>query len=455
MRRLRYLGAMTGLLMAQSAHADAPTLQALIGNPSGFKISAAVRVRYETLDGQPRAGLNVDDEQLAIRSTLLVEYKTGPMRIVAQVDDSRAYLGKAGSAISANDVNVFEPVQAYLAYDFANPFGQGSRATLQAGRFTMNLGSKRFVSSDDYRNSTSSYTGLRADLRAKDGTSATLFYLLPQVHRPDDLASVLDNRFALDKESFDLQLFGGVINRPHTLAGGAAELGYYRLLEQDAPGHVTRDRDLHTFSARLVRDPQAGRIDFELEGAWQLGRTSVSTAANAARQNVDAGMIHAGIGYTFVGAAKARIVLAYDWVSGDRPGGDNTRFDTMFGGRRFEFAPSGIFNDVGRANISSPAVRLEASPGKLLDFFVMYRPMWLASRNDAFSTTGVQDRSGGSGSFAGHLIDARVRYWLVPGVLRGEVNYDWIGKGTFLKSAPNAPRAGNTNYLTTTLTASF
>ncbi|MBK6673362.1 MAG: alginate export family protein [Proteobacteria bacterium] len=55
------------------------------------------------------------------------------------------------------------------------PFGKGSAATVQAGRFTMNLGSRRLVASDDFRNTPQGYTGLRAEMKFEGGRSATLF----------------------------------------------------------------------------------------------------------------------------------------------------------------------------------------------------------------------------------------------------------------------------------------
>jgi hypothetical protein len=36
-------------------------------------------------------------------------------------------------------------------------FGPGSKLGFQAGRFTLNLGSRRLVAADDYRNTTSGY----------------------------------------------------------------------------------------------------------------------------------------------------------------------------------------------------------------------------------------------------------------------------------------------------------
>ena len=432
-----------------------PSLHDLLGAPAALKVTLATRLRYETLDGQPRAGLNADDEQLALRTNLFLEYTLGHVRIGGELQDSRAWLGKAGSAISTADVNTLEPVQAYIGIDLPGALGRGSKLTIEGGRFTFNLGSKRFVSSDDYRNATSAYTGLRAFLKARDGTAATLFYVLPQVRLPDDLPALLANRSALDRETFDLQLMGGVVSRPHVLLGGAAELGFYRLVERDSPGRATRDRHLNTVSARLVREPAVGMADFELEGAWQTGHASTGTAANAAVQPVRAGMVHAALGYSFRGPARARLGLIYDWVSGDRPGGANNRFDTLFGGRRFEFPPAGIFAVIGRANISAPGVRLDLAPGKRFDAMAVYRPMWLASRSDAFSQTGVVDKTGGSGRFSGHNLDLRARYWLVPGRLRGEIDYDWIGKGRFLRDAPNAPATGNTHYAAIALTASL
>lgn len=437
------------------AHAESSSLQAAIGNPANLHVSATIRLRYEALSGQPRAGLNPDDEQLAIRSTLSAEWHRGAITMGAEINDSRAYLGKAGSSISANDVNTFEPVQAYVAAAISKPFGEGSLLTIKGGRFTFNLGSRRFVSSDDYRNATAAYAGLRADLKLAGGTNATVFYTLPVQHRPDDLASILVNRAALDKEDFSLRLWGAVVVRPKSFGPATPELGFYRLQERDTPARATRDRNLVTISARVFRDPKLGQWDYELELAHQFGSISASSLATAAKLDVSANLVHASLGYSLPGKARARLSIAYDYVSGDGPDAAYGRFDTLYGSRRGEFAPAGILSDIGRANIAGPVVRLELAPGKRLDAMVNWRAMWLASRTDSFSTSGVRDQSGVSGDFAGHLIDARVRYWLLPDVLRGELNASWIGKGQFLRQAPNAPATGDTRYFSATLSASF
>lgn len=437
------------------ARAEAPTLQSAIGNPDDFKLSASVRLRYEALDGQPRAGLRAEDEQLALRSTLFAEYDPGVVRIAAELYDSRVWLDRPGSAISANEVNTFELVQAYIAADFEAPFGQGSKASVQLGRMTLNLGSRRLVAADDYRNTTNGYTGLRADLRTQGGTTATAIYVLPQIRLPDDLPSVLDQDTQWDRESFDLQLWGGYVAHPNTLAGATVEIGYFGLHERDWAGHPTRNRDLDTFSARLIRDPKAGLPDFEVEGIYQTGDIRTGIAAGAGTQPVRAWFLHADAGYLFPGKAKLRLSVEYDRASGDAPGGKYGRFDTLFGMRRAELAPAGLYNAIGRANIETIGVRAEIAPGSRWDAFTAYHPLWLAEKTDTFSTTGVRDATGTAGSFAGHQLEARVRYWLVPAFLRAELNVLWLAKGRFLKLAPNAPATGDTRYGAVSLTATF
>ena len=134
------------------------------------------------------------------------------------------------------------------------------------------------------------------------------------------------------------------------------------------PGQpATRNRRLQTVSARVIREPAAGKADFEFEGIYQFGTVRASTAVAAPVLDVSAWFLHADAGYTFPGPLKARLSLEYDHASGDRAGGYYGRFDTLFGMRRAELAPAGLYNAVGRANISTPGIRLEVAPTPRLD----------------------------------------------------------------------------------------
>ncbi len=122
---------------------------------------------------------------------------------------------------------------------------------------------------------------------------------------------------------------------------------------------------------------------------------------------------------------------------------------------RADLGPAGLYNAIGRSNILSPGTRLEVSPGARFDAFISYRAMWLAAGTDSFSTTGVRDATGNSGDFAGHQIDSRVRYWLVPRRLRFEADGVLLAKGRFLRDAPNAGPGKWTRYVSLNMTGFF
>lgn len=421
----------------------------------GLTLSANTRLRYETIEGQPRTGFNESDDLFNIRTIVTGEYRSGPLRLGAELYDSRVYGGDAGTPITTNEVNSVELVQAYVGYEVPYAFGTGTKLELQAGRFTLNLGSRRLVAADDYRNTTNGYTGLRADFSLPDNLSATLIYTLPQVRLPDNRPDLVDNRAKFDRESFDLVLWGGLVTKTLTGKRGAVELSYYHLGERDAPKLATRDRSLKSMGLRIYRDPAAGRADFESETIYQFGSVSASLASTAAKLDVSAWFAHLEAGYVFKHAWSPRIAVELDYASGDGRGVKFSRFDTLFGMRRSELAPAGLYNAVGRANLVATGVRLEATPSKRIDAFAAYRPLWLASRYDSFSTTGVRDASGKSGRFAGHQVEARVRYWAIPKRLRLEWNGLLLAKGRFLNDAPNAPPGGNTVYNSVNATISF
>lgn len=422
--------------------------------PEGFDLHGSMRLRYETVSGQVRPGFNPSDELVDLRTIVTATYKSGPFRAGAEVYDSRAWLANAHTPVSTNEVNALEPVQAWVAVDIAHPFGKGTTLALQGGRFQLNLGSRRLVAGDDYRGTTNGFTGLRADIGIKP-IKATLIYVLPQQRRPDDLTSVLDNKAALDREGFDQVLWGGTASWPGMVGKATGEIGFFHFGERDTPGHPTRDRSLNNVDLRLLRNPARGSLDYEVEGIYQSGQTSTGLTAGAPQVGVSAWFTHASIGYTFASSWQPRLSADFDLATGDRAGGRYTRFDSLFGMRRADLGPVGLYNVVARTNVLTPGLRLEAVPDKRFDVMVDYRLLWLAQATDSFAGSGVIDSTGRSGRFAGQQIDARVRSWLVPQRLRFEADAVWLAKGRFLSTAPNAPASGNSKYLSLSLTASL
>lgn len=135
-----------------------------------------MRLRHESIENQPRAGFDRGDALVNLRTTVAATYRDGPWTLGAELWDSRVWGADPGSPVSTNEVNTFELVQAFVGY--RAKLGR-TQLTLQGGRFTLNIGSRRLVAADDYRNTTNGYTGLRADVAAPDGFSATRICAAP------------------------------------------------------------------------------------------------------------------------------------------------------------------------------------------------------------------------------------------------------------------------------------
>ncbi len=432
-----------------------PTLQELLGNPDGLKIVGSTRVRVESIDGQARTGFEPSSQIISLRTTLLIDYTLGPLRIGGELRDARAYNDGPLSPVTVNEVNALEPVQAYIGANLGDTLGTGTKTSVQAGRMTMTLGSGRLLSGLEYRNTTNGVTGVRTDFVGKTGGAITMFWLMPQIRLPSDKASILDNKVQLDRESTASVLWGAYATSPKLIADSKFDVGYFRFAEHDRPNLQTLDRNLHTIDLRWYRNPAPGRFDWEAETIVQFGHISSSVTPNAPTRNVEALFTHFSVGKTFGGAWAPHLSLVYDYASGSHPDGTYGRFDTLQGNAPLDFAPSGIYSEINRANIRSAGVRLELTPNKRLDGMAEFRTLSVPSVTDAFASTGVRDPGGNARNYAGEQYDLRVRYWIIPKALRAEADFTYLRKGPFFADAPNAPPDGDTRYGACSLIAYF
>jgi len=171
-----------------------------------------------------------------------------------------------------------------------------------------------------------------------------------------------DNRFALDSENVNIALTGGLLAHQAKGSPFLSEISFIHFGERDAPGHPTRDRSLNNLGLRASADPRPGHVDGGVEGIYQWGHVSASTAANAAMLTASATFVRAHLGYSWAGKWKPHVLAEFDRASGDGTSGTYGRFDTLFGFRRGDLAPSGLYNAIGRANILSPGLRIEVTP---------------------------------------------------------------------------------------------
>lgn len=452
------LAGLVGLATAGAAVAaePPPTLYEAVGAPSDWRISGTFRVRDEAIVDQFRpAPAAASDHFLSFRTTLFAEYHPGPVHLGSELFDSRGYNQRVGSSVGTSEVNALELGQAYVALDLGRAGGKAAPGLLTLGRFTMDDGSRRLIARNQFRNTINAFTGARLDWRGRDD-AIRIFWTMPQVRLPDGAAAIRDNKVRGDRESSDLQFFGGAYTRQEVL-GGSLEVYGFGLTERDSPRLATRNRRLLTPGFRLYRAPRAGLADYELEAIYQFGRERGSTrATDLTDLKVSAWFVHAEAGRSFRAPWSPRVALQYDQASGDRgKAGKFGRFDTLFGARRGEYGPTSLWGAVQRANLRSPALRLEVAPDPRWDAFVALRGLWLDSATDSFAATGVRDPTGRSGRFAGEQVEGRLRYWVVPKVARLEGGAAWLGKGRVLTDAPNAPKTGDSRYGYLSLEFSF
>lgn len=267
----RGAGFLVGAALAITGPAAGSPLHDLLGAPDDLLIAGSTRLRLEAIDGQFRPGFATSDTMLSLRTTLAVEYHPGAFFVGSEVMDARAYLQSLRSSAATGEVNALELTQAYVGVELGELLAPGSRARVTAGRFTLDLGGRRLVARNQFRNSTNAFTGVLLDWRGTGANRAVAFWTMPHVRLPRDPAGVRANRVELDRESTDLQLMG--LSGTHDgVWGGTVELYALGLLERDAPGFPTANRRLFTAGLRLFAPPRLGQFDHDIESPISWAR---------------------------------------------------------------------------------------------------------------------------------------------------------------------------------------
>lgn len=430
--------------------------EAALGLPDNVRASGSIRPRYESVANQFFAGRTGDDQIFNVRTMLKAEVDVGPLTFVGELLDSRLINGDDGGG-AAGEIDTLEPIQLYGQWISSDAFAPGAKLDLKAGRFAMDIGSRRLTARANFRSFVQSFDGVEAVWKTADDLIITAFAVHPAGRAPSDTASALDNEVVLNP-TFDNIAFTGLhldAPLPHDLRGEAYA---FRLDERDASDAPARDRYLLTLGARLFREPDTGVFDLDLEYAHQTGTArATNSALDITDLDHEASMIHLEGGYTFDAPWSPRVSLVYDHASGDASPTDldSGRFDSLFGDRSFEFGPTSIWGAISRDNLSSAGIRLEVEPDTDSDMRVMLRQIELDEARDRFGNSGVVDPTGASGSDVGQQIELRYRRWLEKDVLLLSLGGAALFNSDFLKNAPNATGQDDAFYSYTELTWTY
>ena len=434
-------------LCAQDAPAPQPLrLNDLIMGPSSgerwqpwIKFSGRHRTRFESLDKQFRAGNRpVAEDQWFIRTSIRADIDFGELGGTAELMDSRAWGANPNRQASTAFVNTADFVEGNVIYKLDAAPGHTNR--LLAGRYTMSLGSRRFVIRNGFRNTVNTFTGLDYLWKDDEGQQTRIFWTLPVRRRPFDAPSLRDHDFEWDDQDKDLQFYGLFTAR--NLSDRAKLEAYVFGLHEDAPDSANR-RYL-TPGIRLHRPSKKGDWHGEVELTAQ-GGTSRASASSPEDLDHRAWFGRIALGYRWDTQHDWMVQVAYDYASGDDDpnDGENNRFDSLYGAPRFEYCPTGLWGFVQRTNFMTPELRFSVRPTPHTWVMLSARDLRLASATDSWAKSRVRDPSGAAGDDVGQQYELRARFDVLPKNMFLEVGGAYLVGGGFFENAPNAPNGGD------------
>jgi hypothetical protein len=445
---LSLLIALTGAsLAAQAPSAPEPfRLNDWLMGPSAgerwrpwIKFSGRHRTRFESLDKQFRAGNRpVAEDQWFVRTSIRADIDFGEFGGTAEVMDSRAWGDNPNRQASTAFSNPADFVEANLIYNFEADHGHTSR--LLAGRYTMALGSRRFVIRNGFRNTVNTFSGLDYLWKDDKGQQARVFWTMPVRRRPSDANALRGNEFEWDDQDRDLQFFGAFTSR--NVSARAKVEAYVYGLREDAPDST--NRRLMTPGLRFHRPSKKGDWHGEVELTGQVGRSQASKSSTE-DLNHRAWFGRVALGYRWDSQYDWVVQVAYDYASGDDDpnDGENNRFDSLYGAPRFEYCPTGLWGFVQRTNFMTPELRVSVRPTSRTWIMLSARDLRMASATDAWAKTGVRDPSGAAGDEVGQQYELRARYDILPKNMFLEIGGAYLVGGGFFEDAPNAPNGGD------------
>lgn len=163
------------------------SLREILKTPQWLIFGGEHRTRYETLDRRWRAGEHGSDQQLSQRTRLSfgVQDVLDPLRLTVELQGSRVHLTDAGSFVAGGQVNKTDIQQLHADLVSTNFLGMGQPTVLSIGRINMDVGRRRWVARNNFRNTTQAFDGIHWRLGDEKRWHLRAFLTEPVEIRPE------------------------------------------------------------------------------------------------------------------------------------------------------------------------------------------------------------------------------------------------------------------------------
>jgi hypothetical protein len=399
------------------------------------------RIRFEHRNNDIRRPESFNNDNPFLHRTrdyLGIQNIIDPLRLVVEFEDARRTNGIY--PLDDRDVNELEIIQGYAELNFkkalgTDGLGNDKPVLIRGGRMVFEFMDRRLIASNQWRNTTNNFIGLRATFgQEKNDWQLDLLALQPIVRLIDEF----------DKNATD-KLFWSAIGHWRKWSKIITIEPHYLALRQNATNeNGNRFREIHATGLRLYGWIYDTGFNYDLTSVYQFGKERT--------QQHKAFSFTSEIGYTFKKHKwKPRLSLFFGYVSGDKNPNDNenNRFERFFGFAR----PWSSDDYVVMENIVTPKIKLEFEPVKGVKVDGGYSFYWLASEKDRFNnllagSSFNRDATGKSGKDIGHGLDVRVRFKITP-FIDANVGYTHFVTGEFVRKrqlAANGESVGASNF---------
>ena len=349
-----------------------------------------------------------------------------PFRFVVEFQDSRAF--NSIYELQGQEINQTELIQGYgelflkdaLGHDAK---GQGRPISIRVGRQAFEIGSRRLIARNEFRNTTNNFEGVRVLLGERyNDVDLDSFAMRPVIRypygwdQPDWQNWVYGSFLSVKNISPYMTLQPYFIGR-HAYANPLDISGANKVSRQtQAPGfRVFGNYNNFDWDIDVMKQfGQAGVIStaYPYNPAWMTGNgyNNISRPWGGYYQNkqVDSIAYAADIGYTFADHPwKPRVSAVYIYGSGNKSPFSSTvnNVDTFYGFNQ----PFSRNDYISWNNVKDPKVRLEFTPAKDTQIDTAFSAYWLASAASAWDRAGLYAPLGNRGTFMGTELDFRIR----------------------------------------------